>query len=237
MGYPPPYPSAYSGQGSEEQAPMAAFTPPRQPAIKLSFVHNVVTYSWRFAGDLVSLLVGILSLVPLAFSYAPKAPAWLTSDAVKWSTLTAGFFYVSYRLWLRAEHSRTSDAFRVLIIDANEIYATAVTIVELYDWPPPYTLPSGETTTTVWPLRDKTVDNMSLLLELHRLEARISRHTELVLRVAKEHGIEVTLLLDSKSLNAKTWISDIRDYIESLKDLAKPPRSWFETLSTRRCQR
>ncbi len=196
---------------------------------------NVVTYSSRFAGDLVSLMVGTVSALPLAFGYFSHPPSWLTSDVVKWGALTCGFVFVSFRLWLRSEHSRTSDAFNVLVIDAANIYAHIKVMMEDFPWPPQ----DSETRILAWPFRDKgLVTNLSLLRMLCDEETRIYRHNELVLRIAQEHGVDIPdILLDPTQLSATTMLNDIRDYIESLKAVAMPPSTWLAHMSTRRCQR
>jgi len=79
---------------------------------------NAPIYVARFVGDLVSFRIGVLSIVPLAYWYFKNTPAWLTADFVRWGALALGSVLASYRLWLRAGRSRTSDAFDVLVVKA-----------------------------------------------------------------------------------------------------------------------
>lgn len=207
----------------------------------MSFPNNALTYVSRFAGDLVSLLVGGLSAVPLAYGYIKTYPAWLnwlSLDSVKWGLLAGGFLYVSYRLWLRAEYSRTSDAFHVLVVDAANIFAHLKVMQEDYEWPPTHRDAKGETVKLLWPLRDKGFcSNLSLVRLLCDAETRIHKHNELVANIAEEHGITVTNTLEPKDLNATTMLWDVDKYIENLKHLAMPPKTWVESLSARRIQR
>lgn len=201
---------------------------------------NLHVYAARFVGDLMSLLIGGLSAVPLAYGYFRSSPSWLTADGVKWGVLAAGFILVSYRLWLRAEHSRTSDAFAVLATDASDIYDVVKWMVETFEWPPKRTDRASDpplVSEVIRPLQNCIVDNISLMRCLCDTQTRILRHSRLVVSVAAEHGIVAPALLDPETLNARTMLKTIEDYISDLKEAARPPESWLSSLSRRRCRR
>jgi len=196
---------------------------------------NIRTYIARFFGDLGTLLIGGVALIPLAYGYIGDL-RWLTAPSVKWGTLAIGFVLASYRIWRRAEVARTTDSVAVLVADAEQIEFHIRSVTEFFGWP--LTFSNGERVMQPFVHRVLAQDASPGLFVLEQVRVRIEDHRDLVVRILTEHGVNNTgIMVSPDQLFAETVLFTWRDYIERLRTIARPPPSLFQDWTTQRYQR
>jgi len=201
-------------------------------------LRNVFTYVARFFGDLGTLLIGGVSLIPLAYSYIGELGDvhWLTIPAVKWGTLAVGFVLASYRIWRRAELARTTDCLELLIWDANRMSSMLGRVtqycMELHTWPP-----QNEGRPIVRPMAREFSALPDPFVAFQLLRRRISDHNEIVSELERVHRLTPLVKLDPEELAIPTMLEDFRQYISRLEAAAAPPRSFFRDWTTQRYRR